>query len=108
MDPPAWRGRDGTPARQSRPKADPCAAPEHPMTAVLGWAVGVLDVVQFLPQLRRALALRHHHEAVRALMPHFAEARRGELVSLRRGNGEIGTRRVWTLVGWRGTWPVSR
>ena len=37
------------------------------MTAVLGWAVGVLDVVQFLPQLRRALALRHHHEAVRDL-----------------------------------------
>jgi 4-amino-4-deoxy-L-arabinose transferase-like glycosyltransferase len=51
---------------------------------------------------------RNPHEAVRSLTPHFAEVRRGDLVSLRRGAGEIGTRRVWTLVGWRGTWPVSR
>jgi 4-amino-4-deoxy-L-arabinose transferase-like glycosyltransferase len=48
------------------------------------------------------------HAAIRALMPFFAEARRGALVSLRRGAGEIGTRRVWTLVGWRGGWPASR
>ncbi len=38
MDPPAWPARDGTPARQSHPKADPCAAPERP--------VGVLRVDQ--------------------------------------------------------------
>ncbi len=25
---------------------------------------------------------------------------------LRRGAGEIGTRRIWTLVGWRGGWPA--
>lgn len=25
---------DGTPARQSHPKADPCAAPEHPVGVV--------------------------------------------------------------------------
>lgn len=48
------------------------------------------------------------HETIKALSPHFAEARRGELVSLRRGTGEIGARRVWTLVGWRGTWPAPR
>ena len=48
------------------------------------------------------------HEAIRALAPHFAEARRGALASLRRGAGEIGTRRIWTLVGWRGTWPAAR
>jgi hypothetical protein len=48
------------------------------------------------------------HEAIRALAPHFNEARRGELVSLRRGAGEIGTRRIWTLVGWRGSWPAPR
>lgn len=37
------------------------------MTAVLGWAVGILDVVQFLPQLRRALRLRRDHAAIRDL-----------------------------------------
>ena len=37
------------------------------MTAVLGWVVGLLDVVQFLPQLRRAVGLRHDHRAVRDL-----------------------------------------
>jgi uncharacterized protein with PQ loop repeat len=37
------------------------------MTALLGWAVGILDVVQFMPQLRRALRLRHDHAAVRDL-----------------------------------------
>lgn len=48
------------------------------------------------------------HDAIKALSPHFAETRRGELVSMRRGAGEIGTRRIWTLVGWRGTWPAAR
>jgi 4-amino-4-deoxy-L-arabinose transferase-like glycosyltransferase len=48
------------------------------------------------------------HEAIRALSPFFTEARRGALAPLRRGAGEIGTRRVWTLVGWRGGWPAPR
>jgi 4-amino-4-deoxy-L-arabinose transferase-like glycosyltransferase len=48
------------------------------------------------------------HEAIKALSPYFAQARRGALAPLRRGAGEIGTRRVWTLVGWRGGWPASR
>jgi 4-amino-4-deoxy-L-arabinose transferase-like glycosyltransferase len=51
---------------------------------------------------------RDPHDAIKALLPHFAEARRGALVSLKRGAGEIGTRRIWTLFGWRGTWPASR
>jgi 4-amino-4-deoxy-L-arabinose transferase-like glycosyltransferase len=48
------------------------------------------------------------HDAVKALAPYFADVHRGELVTMRRGSGEIGTRRVWTLVGWRGGWPVVR
>jgi undecaprenyl-diphosphatase len=48
------------------------------------------------------------HEAIRELVPHFESIKRGPLAELRRGNGRIGTRRVWTLVRWRGTWPVAR
>lgn len=48
------------------------------------------------------------HAAIKALMPFFGETRRGALVSLRRGGGEIGTRRVWTLLGFLGGWPASR
>ncbi|HEY4306170.1 MAG TPA: glycosyltransferase family 39 protein [Gemmatimonadaceae bacterium] len=48
------------------------------------------------------------HEAIKALAPFFAETRRGPLARLRRGSGDIGARRVWTLVGWRGGWPVAR
>ena len=52
--------------------------------------------------------LLNPHEAIRALAPHFTEANRGALVRLRRGTGEIGTRRIWTLLGWRGSWPAAR
>jgi len=48
------------------------------------------------------------HEAIKALSPFFEEARRGPLASLRRGSGEIGTRRIWTLVAWHGGWPAAR
>jgi hypothetical protein len=48
------------------------------------------------------------HDVIKALSPFFAESRRGALAHLRRGSGEIGTRRVWTLVGWRGGWPAAR
>ncbi|HWJ81167.1 MAG TPA: hypothetical protein VNS55_02920 [Nocardioides sp.] len=34
---------------------------------VLGWLVGVVDVVQFLPQARRTLRLHRDREAVRSL-----------------------------------------
>jgi 4-amino-4-deoxy-L-arabinose transferase-like glycosyltransferase len=42
---------------------------------------------------------------VSALQPFFDEARRGALVTLRRGRGEIGVRRIWELRGYRGGWP---
>lgn len=50
----------------------------------------------------------HPHEAIKALSPFFDEVKRGPLAPLRRGSGDIGTRRVWTLVGWHGGWPASR
>jgi 4-amino-4-deoxy-L-arabinose transferase-like glycosyltransferase len=51
----------------------------------------------------------HQHEALAALIPHFQEFRSGPLAELRRGTGGVITsRRVWTLLGWRGTWPVAR
>jgi len=46
------------------------------------------------------------HAAVAALAPFFDEARRGALVTLRRGRGEIGTRRIWELRGYHGGWPA--
>jgi undecaprenyl-diphosphatase len=45
------------------------------------------------------------HETIVALTPHFASILRGELVEMQRGNGVIGLRRIYTLDGWRGTWP---
>lgn len=47
------------------------------------------------------------HAAVTKLAPYFESAQRGALVVLRRGTGEIGRRRVWTLFGWRGDWPAA-
>ena len=46
------------------------------------------------------------HAAVAALAPLFDEARRGALVTLRRGRGEIGIRRIWELRGYHGGWPA--
>ena len=45
------------------------------------------------------------HATVRALTPYFAGVTRGQRVTLRRGAGEIGARRIWDLSGWRGGWP---
>lgn len=45
------------------------------------------------------------HGSVRMLTPFFGEARRSELVELKRGPAVIGTRRVWLLREWRGGWP---
>ena len=49
------------------------------------------------------------HAAILRLEPSFDSTSRGALVVLRRGSGggEIGRRRVWTLFGWRGTWPAA-
>src|SRR4029079_5855673 len=48
------------------------------------------------------------HAALRLLLTYFHNAARGLLVSLMRGGGVIGTRRIWTLVSWRGGGPVVR
>ena len=45
------------------------------------------------------------HATIRALTPFFADVRQGQRVTLMRGRGEIGARRIWTLFGWRGGWP---
>jgi len=45
------------------------------------------------------------HAAVAALQPYFDEVRRGALVTLRRGRGEIATRRIWELREYHGGWP---
>jgi hypothetical protein len=42
------------------------------------------------------------HASVKALAPFFAEARKDDLVTLRRGNAAIGARRLWLLVSWNG------
>jgi 4-amino-4-deoxy-L-arabinose transferase-like glycosyltransferase len=42
-----------------------------------------------------------------ALTPYFARVEPKALVTLRRGSGEIGTRRIWRLTGWRGGWPAQ-
>lgn len=47
------------------------------------------------------------HAAVRRLAPYFTSVERGAGVALRRrpGDAPAGTRRIWTLRGWRGAWP---
>jgi undecaprenyl-diphosphatase len=45
------------------------------------------------------------HDAIVILTPHFASILRGELIEMNRGNGVIGSRRIYTLDGWKGTWP---
>lgn len=46
------------------------------------------------------------HQSVKTLAPYFADTRRGGLVSLKRGDAVIATRRLWILIGWRGGWPM--
>ncbi len=48
------------------------------------------------------------HAALRLLAPYFRSADRGMAVPMMRGRGVVGTRRIWTLVGWSGHWPVTR
>jgi undecaprenyl-diphosphatase len=45
------------------------------------------------------------HETIIALNQHFTSILRGELVEMHRGGEVIGVRRIYTLDGWRGTWP---
>lgn len=48
------------------------------------------------------------HDAITKLEPYFESAARGEVVELRRGDGVIGTRRLWVLRGYRGGWPERK
>jgi 4-amino-4-deoxy-L-arabinose transferase-like glycosyltransferase len=42
------------------------------------------------------------HASVTALAPYFADARKADRVTLRRGDGVVATRRLWVLVSWSG------
>jgi hypothetical protein len=46
------------------------------------------------------------HESAAALTPYFGAVTRGALVPLLRGGDTVTVRRVWTLAGYRGGWPV--
>lgn len=46
------------------------------------------------------------HESAALLTPFFSTVTRGALVPLLRGNDTLAVRRVWTLEGYRGGWPV--
>jgi 4-amino-4-deoxy-L-arabinose transferase-like glycosyltransferase len=48
------------------------------------------------------------HPAVTALLEHFSGAERGAQVTLARNSDVVKTLRIWTLSGWRGTWPALR
>jgi hypothetical protein len=48
------------------------------------------------------------HQVIVKLTPHFESEERGALVTLPRGSRIVGTRRLWVLRGWRGTWPADR
>jgi hypothetical protein len=47
------------------------------------------------------------HPTLRQLEPHFAEVRRGAVIELRARRGVVARRRLWMLVGWRGSWPMQ-
>ncbi len=90
-------------------------SPEHPTTFAtnLSGRANQYDLwPRFADVARRGDALvlvvdesDEPHAAIARLTPYFTTVERGPLVVLRRGAGEIGRRRVWTLVGWRGGWP---
>jgi 4-amino-4-deoxy-L-arabinose transferase-like glycosyltransferase len=46
------------------------------------------------------------HPAVDRLSPHFTSVLRGERTALVRAGDTVQVRRVWTLAGWKGSWPL--
>jgi len=46
------------------------------------------------------------HETAALLTPYFASVTRGAPAPLLRGSDTVSVRRVWTLAGYRGGWPV--
>jgi 4-amino-4-deoxy-L-arabinose transferase-like glycosyltransferase len=91
-------------------------SPEHPTTFAtnLSGRANQYDLWPRFPNVAHtgdALVLvvdesAQPHGAIARLTPYFTTIERGALVVLRRGSGEIGRRRVWSLVGWRGGWPA--
>ena len=47
------------------------------------------------------------HPALRRLASHFREIRRGPAVELRARRGVVTRRRLWILVDWTGSWPIT-
>jgi 4-amino-4-deoxy-L-arabinose transferase-like glycosyltransferase len=45
---------------------------------------------------------------IRRLRPYFASVTPGPFIPLKRGDVELGQRRLWILTGWTGTWPDPR
>ena len=109
----AWLGAD----RYQEAAELALQVPAHPTTFAtnLSGRANQYDLWPRFPDLARpgdALVLivdesAEPHAAIARLTPYFTTIERGPLVVLRRGSGggEIGRRRVWTLVGWRGGWP---
>jgi hypothetical protein len=89
--------------------------PTHPTTFAMNLAgrPNQYDLWPRFPDRARAgdnlvLALDESdqpHDAIKSLSPFFGDVTRGALVTLRRGKGEIGTRRLWVLRNWKGGWP---
>ncbi len=107
----AWIGAD----RYQEAAELALLSPNHPPTFAtnLSGRANQYDLWPRFPDLARtgdALVLvvdesAEPHAAVARLTPYFTTVERGALVTLRRGSAEIGRRRLWTLLGWRGAWP---
>jgi len=108
----AWLGAD----RYQEAAELALQSPGHPTTFAtnLSGRANQYDLWPRFPDVARAgdaLVLvvdesAEPHAAIARLTPYFTTIERGPLVVLRRGSREIGRRRVWTLVGWRGGWPA--
>jgi hypothetical protein len=108
---PTWLGAD----RYQEASELAFHDPRHPATFSVNLA-GRVNQYELWPRFADVAAkgdnlllvldeTREPHSAVVALSPYFARAARGGLITLRRGRGVIGTRRIWLLSGWKGGWP---
>lgn len=110
-DRPTWLGGD----RYQEASEMAFHAPSHPTTFAtnLSGRVNQYDLWPRFPDRARhgdnlVLALDESNarpDVINALAPYFQSVARGAPVTLERGHAEIGTRRLWTLIGWRGGWP---
>ena len=59
---------------------------------------------------RQKLGLFDDHwqpRVIADLTPHFDQVTQGEPLAPTPPGGDVGRRRIWTLEGWRGTWPLT-